>query len=1721
MLAGSKKSGKSPNEILNRDSESTLKKSDFVARNPISIFSLIKNAKDEEGKKKLNQLLQTLRKKLPEGFKIGAAVGEGDCFFDSVAQGLNELKDKGLIADSKRFSVKSLRENCKQYALQANQSRKDSWLGNALEGEGGKFCEYIPLIEFTAEDIENASSGSEIKILKLENAIWGRPKVEGKMICEKHSVKIRIIKLRDEEIDRLHVTKGKVGTGNNIIYILNYRNHFVPLLSSIEKDIKRTIKVSREEAYGNVVGSNSNNISQSCIYTPLQDIENSSHGQSDHSRSMGRKRGRSVTDKDGTVSKRLRMDVNVTSNEDSEFPSALQYESGYDDHAYQASRCIPHHLIELMYQLNLLVLCSLRKSMYEHKYPSLSLAFGDSEIDKFSNIVLRYEGKSTHIQVKNVDNYIDSNISYARLFNKERRSSSINSYFDSFVKHLISKSDSLCNVEYLTVYTNSGLDLTEEKELKQGRSKNFYPFKFYSINIEEYGILKNFLFTSNNIQGHGFYQFSQDKTTREELLKQLKFSPAVQKVIKKRELSLGFEKEIKEAFLDKLVFAVNQPNREELNSIIKSEMKKNSEVRDNYITLQERILSNLEEHKKLGNYISGIIYEFNLLMLFLHDMFLHKNMFSINFEGKSRDISNYITINYKGRTTYLKAHYADSNIDYNQLFPSRQQNNTFSINKLFTLFVEKLGKAIKFFIIYTNRGLDLTEERELKQGQSKGFHPLKFDIMDIRKRKYKILRDCSCIDGNGLYQFAQEETTRQKLLSLLKLPPSLQKEKGGVSDENEKEIKEKFLDKLVFVVHQPNREKLNSVIRGKIDNQSNNTYNCEELHEIALRWLESHELGPVRKGIMEKLLEDIKNNRSSYQEIQNKDINEEFKFAKSVVGREGTSMFYQFLGFLVKGEGRKCLEVLKRKGINLSTVSSILHGAGDSAVKAFKDLYDFLFDEVGNKMQYLKTLEEEGINLANISSILHGARANAAKAFKDLYDLWFDQNGKKTKCLIKLEENGVGLVRVSSILSGAGTSAAKAFKDLYHLWFDKKGNRTQYLKTLGKEGINLSNMSSVLGGAGTNAPKAFKDLYDLWFDEQGNKKQYLKTLEEKGINLSNMSSILHRAGANAAEAFKDLYALWFDEQGNKKQYLKTLEKEGINLSNVSSILGGAGANAAKAFKDLYDLWFDQNGKKAKYLIKLEENGVGLVRVSSILSGAGISASKAFKDLYNLWFNKKGNRTQYLKTLEKERINLLTVSSILSGAGTSASKAFKDLHDFWFDKQGNKTQYLKTLEEKGTNLSTVSSILHGAGTSASKAFKDLYNLWFDEKGNRTQYLKTLEKEGINLANMSTILGGAGANAAKAFKDLYDLWFDEQGNKKQYLKHFTEKKDREKTFTMYNLSSILGGVGASAKDAFEKLHNVCFNDEGKRTELLDDFYEAGFEPSNLSCMLCKAGVHTSSILKRLHSVCFNDEGKRAKLLDDFYTVGFRPCDLCSIISGAADSLENFHDFCFIGETKKYLNHFLNEEQGFTLSNLCNILHGVRANICSALKDFHDVCFDGAGSKTQLLADFRKVGFKPSDLSNILSMAGSNAASILRNFHEVYFNQENYLNHFLAKKELFTPKGLSKILHGVGINICPIFEKLHDLCFDKAGNKTKYLNNLIKNNRHEMFNILYKKIRKGPCTTFFDDIALQQQDIGRIEEDERDVDDSPIPLSNEEEHMGSGSQDKSSKKQKGSPQ
>lgn len=87
-------------------------------REPIALFRQIKE------KKKPSNLLDNLKSAYSEKLKIGAALKTGDCFFDSVAQGLNELKP------GHRFTAKSLREGCADYAEQHGE--QDSWTYRAI-----------------------------------------------------------------------------------------------------------------------------------------------------------------------------------------------------------------------------------------------------------------------------------------------------------------------------------------------------------------------------------------------------------------------------------------------------------------------------------------------------------------------------------------------------------------------------------------------------------------------------------------------------------------------------------------------------------------------------------------------------------------------------------------------------------------------------------------------------------------------------------------------------------------------------------------------------------------------------------------------------------------------------------------------------------------------------------------------------------------------------------------------------------------------------------------------------------------------------------------------------------------------------------------------------------------------------------------------------------------------------------------------------------------------------------------------------------------------------------------------------------------------------------------------------------------------------------------------------------------------------------------------------
>ena len=241
-------------------------------REPIALFRQIKE------KKKPSNLLDNLKSAYSEKLKIGAALKTGDCFFDSVAQGLNELKP------GHRFTAKSLREDCADYAENKKDSRWvfDEITKNIAEGYA------VPMIGLNKNVMKDNQNNiipdniasfdrylKDIRSMATEASppIWGRPEVEGRMICDKYEVEFYIYSI-EEDSQKVTVTKItahdddpevfiqdvdldqlKIDNSKKTVGVVNYMRHFVPLLSGISEDIKENQPVSNEEIFSTDIKS--------------------------------------------------------------------------------------------------------------------------------------------------------------------------------------------------------------------------------------------------------------------------------------------------------------------------------------------------------------------------------------------------------------------------------------------------------------------------------------------------------------------------------------------------------------------------------------------------------------------------------------------------------------------------------------------------------------------------------------------------------------------------------------------------------------------------------------------------------------------------------------------------------------------------------------------------------------------------------------------------------------------------------------------------------------------------------------------------------------------------------------------------------------------------------------------------------------------------------------------------------------------------------------------------------------------------------------------------------------------------------------------------------------------------------------------------------------------------------------------------------------------------
>lgn len=130
------------------------------------IFDLEKGVTEKAEKQSDKE--QKLNK--PDNFYVGRAIDDGNCFFDSFRQGLEQ--QTGV-----QVTVEQLRNDCREFA----QNNPPEWFANAIVNSHDNNGQH------RSEDLNT------YVINIMSNNRWGDPEVEGRILCGKYGVRLHFI----------------------------------------------------------------------------------------------------------------------------------------------------------------------------------------------------------------------------------------------------------------------------------------------------------------------------------------------------------------------------------------------------------------------------------------------------------------------------------------------------------------------------------------------------------------------------------------------------------------------------------------------------------------------------------------------------------------------------------------------------------------------------------------------------------------------------------------------------------------------------------------------------------------------------------------------------------------------------------------------------------------------------------------------------------------------------------------------------------------------------------------------------------------------------------------------------------------------------------------------------------------------------------------------------------------------------------------------------------------------------------------------------------------------------------------------------------------------------------------------------------------------------------------------------------------------------------------
>ncbi|WP_224721419.1 OTU domain-containing protein [Candidatus Wolbachia massiliensis] len=181
----------------------------------------------------------------PDNFHVGKAISNGSCFFDSFRQGLEQ--QAGM-----QVTVKQLRNDCKEFA----QNNPPKWFTDAIKNDWH---------EVEGEFVNHGITCNQYINTIEKNEFWGRPDIEGRILCEKYSVKLHVVENSREQGLFLHQLIDGSGSKNagehnkvdyddsSVLHIINKGSaHFEPLLDinkSLAKQIQEQKLVQEQEDF--------------------------------------------------------------------------------------------------------------------------------------------------------------------------------------------------------------------------------------------------------------------------------------------------------------------------------------------------------------------------------------------------------------------------------------------------------------------------------------------------------------------------------------------------------------------------------------------------------------------------------------------------------------------------------------------------------------------------------------------------------------------------------------------------------------------------------------------------------------------------------------------------------------------------------------------------------------------------------------------------------------------------------------------------------------------------------------------------------------------------------------------------------------------------------------------------------------------------------------------------------------------------------------------------------------------------------------------------------------------------------------------------------------------------------------------------------------------------------------------------------------------------------